>query len=249
MDFSDPQGGKGPCDHTAASIKNHMRAYVNSGHDISDVQDMETAIKSNGGVRGSATVLCDVLMIPDPNPFPKREGVSLINNFEMKTEEMKVWRAYDVGDGKNLLYSNLSLKERTELPSLTKIIDIPSTDLGFCAVAPRKRHFAKVKSSKASTNKESGDTDEDSHFTCPEDGWVKTFQRFSSMQKHLDGGKHKYAIERESFLDKAMLRYAEGLESEAVSIEEQVPEIGEELEEVHLVKLGWVLKGASTSKC
>ena len=68
------------------------------------------------------------------------------------------------------------------------------------------------------------------------------------MQKHLDGGKHKYAIERESLLDKAMLRYAEGLESGAVSIEEQVPEIGEESEEVHLVKLGWALKGASTSK-
>ena len=45
-----------------------------------------------------------------------------------------------------------------------------------------------------------------------------------------------------------MLRYAEGLESGAVSIEEQVPEIGEESEEVHLVKLGWALKGASTSK-
>ena len=43
-----------------------------------------------------------VLTIPDPNPFPKWEGVSLINNIEMKTKEMNVWRAYDVGDGKNL---------------------------------------------------------------------------------------------------------------------------------------------------
>jgi hypothetical protein len=28
MDFSDPQGGKGPCDRKAASIKNHMRSYL-----------------------------------------------------------------------------------------------------------------------------------------------------------------------------------------------------------------------------
>jgi hypothetical protein len=68
------------------------------------------------------------------------------------------------------------------------------------------------------------------------------------LQKHLDGGKHKYAIERESLLDKAMLRYAEGLESGAVSIEEPVPEIGEESEQVHLVKTGWALKSASTSQ-
>ena len=106
----------------------------------------------------------------------------------------------------------------------------------------------KSKARMASTDEESGDTDEDTLFTCPEDGCVKTFQRFSSVQKHLDGGKHKYAIERESLLDKAMLRYAEGLESGAVSIEEQVPEIGEESEEVHLVKLGWALKSASTSQ-
>jgi hypothetical protein len=26
MDFSDPQGGKGPCDRKAAFIKNHMRS-------------------------------------------------------------------------------------------------------------------------------------------------------------------------------------------------------------------------------
>ncbi len=45
-----------------------------------------------------------------------------------------------------------------------------------------------------------------------------------------------------------MLRYAGGLESGAVSIDEQVLEIDEESEEVHLVKLGWALKGASTSK-
>jgi hypothetical protein len=90
MDFSDPQGGKGPCDRKAESIKNHMRAYLNSGHDISNAQDMETAMKSNGGVRGIATVLCGGLTIPDPNPFPKWEGVSLINNIEMKTEKMKV---------------------------------------------------------------------------------------------------------------------------------------------------------------
>ncbi len=64
------------------------------------------------GARGIGTVLCGVLTIPDPNPFPKWEGVSLINNIEMKTEEMKVWRAYDVGDGKNLPYSKRGLNFR-----------------------------------------------------------------------------------------------------------------------------------------
>ena len=72
MDFSDPQGGKGPCDRKAASIKNHMRSYLNSGHDISSAQDMKSAIESNGGVSGVATaILCGPLTIPDPSHFPK----------------------------------------------------------------------------------------------------------------------------------------------------------------------------------
>ena len=29
LDFSDPQGGKGPCDRFAATMKSHVRAYVN----------------------------------------------------------------------------------------------------------------------------------------------------------------------------------------------------------------------------
>ena len=34
MDFSDPQGGKGPCDRFATTMKNHVRTYVNEGHDV-----------------------------------------------------------------------------------------------------------------------------------------------------------------------------------------------------------------------
>ena len=29
LDFSDPQGGKGPCDRKAASLKSHMRVHLN----------------------------------------------------------------------------------------------------------------------------------------------------------------------------------------------------------------------------
>ena len=33
-------------------------------------------------------------------------------------------------------------------------------------------------------------------FSCPEEGCVKTFERYSSMQRHLDCGKHQRALER-----------------------------------------------------
>ena len=49
-------------------------------------------------------------------------------------------------------------------------------------------------------------------FSCPEDGCIKYFQRFSSLQSHLEIGKHIYALENETLFDKAMVAYATKLE-------------------------------------
>ena len=62
-----------------------MRSYVNCGHDISNAEDIKSAIESSGGVRGVGTVLCGHLTIPDPNPFPKWESISLINNIRLES--------------------------------------------------------------------------------------------------------------------------------------------------------------------
>ena len=138
MDFSDPQGGKGACDRKAASIKNHMQSYLNSGHDISSAQDMKAAIKSGGGVRGVVPILCGPPIVPEPGPYPKWEGISLINDIQFNAEQMKVWMAYNVGDGKEVPYSNFKSLESFQLPSLNKIDKVIGTDLIFCEVMPCK---------------------------------------------------------------------------------------------------------------
>ncbi len=201
-----------------------------------------------GGVHGVATVLWGSLTIPDPKPFPKWDGVSFINDIQMKSEGMKVWRAYGVGDGKEVRYSNFALKEKTELPSLTKITDVAKDNLIFRTVIPRKRQNVEENIGGNSNKEESSDTDEDTLFTCPEDGCVKAFQRFSSLQKHQDVGRHSYVLEKESFLDKAMQRYALNLERGTTSIESQVEEVAEESVEVPSAKMGWALKHSSTSR-
>ena len=176
--------------------------------------------------------------------------MSLINDIEFDKEKKRVWRAYQVGDGKNLPYSGFPLKEITELPSLKKTSDVLGSDLLFSDVTPRQHHVIKGKDKAISSTKHSSDTDDDTLFTCREDGCVKSFQRFSSLQKHLDGERHKYTLERESLLDMAMLRYAENLESGTASIEEHHEAItSEELVEVPSAKMGWPLKHTATSRC
>ena len=209
---------------------------------------MQSAIQSNGGIRGVATVLCGSLTIPDPKPFPKWDGVSFINDIQMNTEGMRVWRAYGVGDGKEVQHSNFALKENIELPSLVKFTDVPRDNLIFCNVIPRKQQTVKEKIGENSNNEEASDTDEDTLFTCPEDGCVRTFQRFSSLQKHQDVGRHSYVLERETFLGKAMKRNARNLEEGTTFIESQVEEVAEESMTVPSASMGWALKHTSTSR-
>jgi len=52
VDFSDLHSGKGSCDRKAATIKSHMRIYVNAGHDIETSSQMITSIESSGEMAG-----------------------------------------------------------------------------------------------------------------------------------------------------------------------------------------------------
>lgn len=99
LDFSDPQGGKGACDHKEASIKSHMHIYLNSGHDIETPEQMTDAIRSSGGVPSLSVTLCDYITSPSMDSC-KIDGVSLLSNIEFSEEGIRVWRAYGVGTGK-----------------------------------------------------------------------------------------------------------------------------------------------------
>ena len=52
LDFSDPQGGKGPADRLAATCKSHIRIYINEGHNVTKAEEMQEALLSHGGVNG-----------------------------------------------------------------------------------------------------------------------------------------------------------------------------------------------------
>ena len=59
--FSDPQGGKGPADRMAATIKGHITRFINEGNDVTNAKEMENAILSHGGLPGIRVVMLDSL--------------------------------------------------------------------------------------------------------------------------------------------------------------------------------------------
>ena len=57
VDFSDPQGGKGACDRKAATVKAHVRRYVNEGHNVVTAQEFHDTMLSHRGINSVRVAL------------------------------------------------------------------------------------------------------------------------------------------------------------------------------------------------
>ena len=103
VSFSDPQGGKGPADRMAATIKSHIIRFVNEGNDVTNAKEMEKAVLSHGGLPGIRVASLDFLgEHENPGLRQKIPGISKLNNFKFCDGGVQVWQAYDIGPGKNL---------------------------------------------------------------------------------------------------------------------------------------------------
>ena len=258
LDFSDPQGGKGSCDRKAATIKNHMRIYLNSGQDVETADQMKNAIESTGGVPGVRATLCDTQDIPKSAPV-KWDGVSFINNIEYGNEGMRVWRSYAVGPGKFLPWSQFNLPESYSVPALNILKEASIPKAQFTAITSRRKlsqtqqEDDQLGLAMAEASDEQSDEDKECHdklFSCSEEGCIKSFQRFSSLQHHLDVGRHSYALENETLFDKAMMSYATKLEQGIATVENPVEDIEtlQALDSCSSLPMGWALKSASTQR-
>ena len=217
LDFSDAQGGQGSCDRKAASIKSHMKIHLNQGSNIDTAKEMVDAIQSSGGVPGVDVSLCISAQDPAPSLNVKIAGVSLISNIVYNNGSLTVWRAYGIGPGKCIRLEDLGIPQLVQIPDLVKCDEDTATTMP-------NAHFIKVKSRRqpcSDNSQQCSDTEEETvtetspavhTFSCPEEGCMKVYQRFSSLQHHLDLGKHECALEHETLLDRAALGYAERLQ-------------------------------------
>ena len=87
--FSDPQGGKGPADRMAATVKGHITRFVNEGNNVTNAKEMEKAILSHGGLPRICVAVLDCL--GETGQQQKISGISKLNNFRFSPRGVKVW--------------------------------------------------------------------------------------------------------------------------------------------------------------
>ena len=96
-----PKGGKGAADRMAATCKNHIRIYLNEGHDVKTAEQMRDALLSHGGVEGVRVAVLQSLN--ETTELQKIPGISKLNNFQYTDGNLQALRAYGIGQGKNIM--------------------------------------------------------------------------------------------------------------------------------------------------
>ena len=141
---------------------------------------------------------------------------------------IKVWKEYNIDEARFIEWSEFHLPRKISTSPIMKVTEgstFPKAAFtkmkarGPAAEHSNRKGRAEKANSSSFDNEET--PQETKLFQCPNYGYVKSFQRFSSLQRHLDVRKHKHVLERETLLDKAMQSYATKLVQGNVGQESQ----------------------------
>ena len=187
-DFSETQSGKGICDRKIASMKSHVRIYVNEKHDVVFAEDLKAALESSGGIKGCRVSVVEVNGLKETGVV-KWEGISFYSSFRYEEKGIRAWRAFGVGEGRLFAYEDLVKEEQRE--TCLRVIQPFSckTTLGSASF-------------KCKANGQN-------LFACEEAGCVKVFVTEAEVQSHMDTGEHLRIAECESTYDIIRTKWTE----------------------------------------
>ncbi len=105
-DFSEPQQGKDICDRIICPLKSSVRKYCNEGQDVLNayVRCMPRSRSIQSKEHASVSEVDESKKNIELN---KIHNFGSYHNFEFDGDNIKVWKAFGVGDGKTLKESSI----------------------------------------------------------------------------------------------------------------------------------------------
>ncbi|XP_073256108.1 uncharacterized protein [Porites lutea] len=218
-DFSEAQAGKDICDRRAAALKSHIRHYINEGNDVKTARHMKATIESYGGVKGCYSVVCKVDERSQNMTKHSLSGIQSLNNFVFtESGEMIAWRAYNVGPGKVFSAASLARLGTPQGPTNLQVLQAFNspdilTGVFRASSSTQEQQPASPPTDSIAVERIQLEEEERVAFGCPEESCIKVYESHSSLQRHLDAGKHLLALERESTYDVIKKNWAETCKS------------------------------------
>ena len=183
-DFSEPQHGKDICDRIICPMKQAVRRYCDEGNDIQSAHDMREALRKRP-VQSVTASVCEVNDKQKTIDVTKIPNFSAYHNFEFEPQGIRVRKAYSVGQGKTINYSDIV---RTPQGPTSMVI---KDDQSFFDISV-KRNLKGKRLTQSQTS---------ALFPCPQEGCNSSFETFDSLQRHLDCGQHENKTSQESVYD------------------------------------------------
>lgn len=159
------------CDRIISPLKSAIRRYCDEGHDILTTSDMYEALQARQ-VKGTTAAVCEI----DRNQDIKVNRInnfSAFHNFSYGADGLRVSKAYDIGPGKLISWSDL----KVQCPGLITIKEVD--ERGFFAVTPRRMKVPSLESDEKQVL-----------FECKEPGCSSVFATFDELQDHTHFGEH-----------------------------------------------------------
>ena len=197
-DFSESAYGKDVCYRILCTMKSSIRRYCDEGHDITCAAHMRTALLERA-VRGVTASVCAIDKKKKNLSIQKINGFSKLHNFKYDDKGLRVWRAYEVGQGKLIALENVIVKPQSATGLIVQ-------DYGDFFAMRNARHL------NLNTNENNGadeTTSVSQLFQCPEPGCEKKFKKFSELEMHIEIGKHENSPMSESSYDKMRREWAQ----------------------------------------
>ena len=188
--YTETQSGKGICDRKIASMKQHIRRYVNENHDVVTASEIMEALHSHGGVKGCRVCVADVSSTS--LECEKWPGISLLYNFRFERDGIRSWRAYGIGEGKLQRYRD------------SEPVYVASDDAKLDVLQPFTSQKSSGSISVGARAKSSADI-----FSCDEPTCVLTFSTEEAMELHMTLGRHRHELERETAYDRIRRAWAD----------------------------------------
>ena len=229
-DFSEPQFGKDVCDRIISPMKGAIRRYCNEGHNIMTASDMHEALKARQ-VKGSTAAVCELGRVAQEVKVNRITNFSSFHNFSYEEEGLRISKAYGVGVGRLIPWSELIVK--TQDPTLLKEVD----EHEFFATVARA-----IKPSRDCKDPEG--SSQAALFECQEPGCSSEFSTSEGLQDHVYFGQHDQTGTSEGLYDRLRRDWASKFSSlvteSKVSATTEYASVREST--IELCDMGWALQ-------
>ena len=169
-------------------MKSHIRQYLNAGNVVEKAKDIKKAIDVYSGDRGYRASVVKVDTRAQDLHNHNWNGVLMFLNFNFYADRIRMWKAFNVGEGKFAHYYKLmkrgTCRGSTRLEVIEPLTSLPVTT-GFL-----------YKNSKSKEKKKS----EPCEFSYPQTGCIKLFKTTTALKNHQDVGKHILNSQKDSTL-------------------------------------------------